>query len=467
MKKKTLYILMENQVRELNTYLLLSIFAAYREYRIYLGTHYSIFKLLKYKKKSGGIFINKGSSVKILSQIIKKKCDKLIIIDQEISPGYSDYFYDFSIPARHYEGTLSYVDRYYCVNDKVKKIAEKTLLKENKKLKIIAVGWPRFDIMTNEFNHIFKNQIKKLKKKYKNFILFNSDFGLVSKRDIEVFDSTKIFRKASNKFIKKNNKIKKDFRNHAIKDFSKFKLFLLNTINKIGKKRIVIRPHPAESLSEWTKVAKTSNKIFLEKPTYDVTPAILAATHIIHRGCTTGYQSLVSCKKTGYLNLLKENKKTHHFRKSLLNLSTNIKNENEFLKWLNISQKSNHKILNSKLKKILNIKTKSSSERIIDDIDNLKIKTEKKFNTFELYNMYEVKFHTFKNFIYDMFVKFGLKKERNFITKFKIQKIQNNFDKNHIESIIKKFLQSSIFAKKKDKIKVRKISDALFEIDKN
>ena len=51
MKKKTLYILMENQVRELNTYLLLSIFAAYREYRIYLGTHYSIFKFVKFWQK--------------------------------------------------------------------------------------------------------------------------------------------------------------------------------------------------------------------------------------------------------------------------------------------------------------------------------------------------------------------------------------------------------------------------------
>ena len=40
MKKKTLYILMENQVRELNTYMLISTIAAYRGYRIYIGTLY-------------------------------------------------------------------------------------------------------------------------------------------------------------------------------------------------------------------------------------------------------------------------------------------------------------------------------------------------------------------------------------------------------------------------------------------
>ena len=41
---------MENQVRELNTYMLISTIAAYRGYRIYIGTHYSIIKLLKLKK---------------------------------------------------------------------------------------------------------------------------------------------------------------------------------------------------------------------------------------------------------------------------------------------------------------------------------------------------------------------------------------------------------------------------------
>jgi len=458
---------MENQVRELNTYILISIIAAFRGYRIYLGTHFSIFKLLKLKKNSGGVFINKGSVIKSFSQLIKKKCDKLIIIDQEISPGYSNYFYDFSIPARHYEDTLSYVDRYYCINDKVKKIAEKTLLKENSKLKIIAVGWPRFDIMTNQFSHVFQNHIKKLKKKYKNFILFNSDFGLVSKEDIKVFNNTTIFRKATKQFVKKNYKIKNDIKDHAIKDFEKFKIFLLKIVKKIGNKKIVIRPHPAESLLEWEKFSKRSNKIFLEKPNYDVSSAILAATHIIHRGCTTGYQSLVSGKKTAYLNLIKENTMTYHFRPSLLNLSKNVKNESEFYKWIEANNKLSEKIDNKKLKKILNIKKKLSSERILDDVDTLTIKPENKHNTFELYSLYELKYHKIKNFLYDILVKFEIKKERNFSSKFKTHKINKNFDKRNIENVLKKFLKSPIFFKRNYKIKVRKISDTLFEFDRD
>lgn len=456
---------MENQVRELNTYMLISIIAAYRGYRIYIGTHYSIIKLLKIKKSNGGIFINKGSSVKNLSQFIKKKCDKLVIIDQEISPGYSNYFYDFSIPARHYEDTLSFVDRYYCVNDIVKKIALKNLLKENKKLKIVSVGWPRFDLMKENFKDIFSDKVKQLKKKYSDFILFNSDFALVSNKDIEIFDSTNIFRKANKEFVNKNNKIKRNFRNHAIKDFNRFKNFLLNIKNKIGNKKIVIRPHPAESASEWKKIVKISKNIFLEKPSYDVTAAILAADSVVHRGCTTGYQSLVAQKKPAYINLLND-KKPYHFRPSLFEMSKNIENENEFLKWLKKNKNVYSKIDKSKLEKILNIKKKLSSERIVDDFDNLKVKFETNHQPFQLYTDVEVKFEYYKNKIYDIFVKFGIKKERNFSIKYKNPKILKDFDFKNIKNILNKFLKLKIFLKEKERISVRKISDTLFEIDK-
>ena len=53
MKKKTLYILMENQVREINSLILISIISAFRGYRVYVGSHYSILKLLEAKKDFG------------------------------------------------------------------------------------------------------------------------------------------------------------------------------------------------------------------------------------------------------------------------------------------------------------------------------------------------------------------------------------------------------------------------------
>ena len=74
------------------------------------------------------------------------------------------------------------VDRYYCVNDLVKKIT-KNSIKENKKLKIVSVGWPRFDLMKESFKDIFRDKVKQLKNI--QILLFNSDFALVSKKDIK------------------------------------------------------------------------------------------------------------------------------------------------------------------------------------------------------------------------------------------------------------------------------------------
>ena len=68
-----------------------------------------------------------------------------------------------------------------------------------------------------------------------------------------------------------------------------------------------------------------------------------------------------SQKKPAYINLLND-KKPYHFRPSLFEMSKNIENENEFLKWLKKNKNVYSKIDKSKLEKILNIKKKLSSK---------------------------------------------------------------------------------------------------------
>ena len=121
---------MENQVRELNSLILFSIISSLRGFRTYIGTHYSILKLIKEKKNFGGILIHKGSLTEESCKIVKNKCDKLAILDQEISPGYNNYWYDFVVNARIIKNTLQYVDKYYCINDQVKKIAVNSFQKK-------------------------------------------------------------------------------------------------------------------------------------------------------------------------------------------------------------------------------------------------------------------------------------------------------------------------------------------------
>ena len=154
MKKKTLYILLESQVRELHSLIMLSVYAAKRGFRVYIGDSFSILEIIKKKKSFGGAYITKGSSTIELSKIIKEKCDLNIILDQEISPGYSEKYYDYCIKGRQYKGSLKYVDRFYCVNKIVEERAKKNLKKPNKNFKVISTGWPSFDLCKSEFNNL-------------------------------------------------------------------------------------------------------------------------------------------------------------------------------------------------------------------------------------------------------------------------------------------------------------------------
>ena len=88
--KKNIYIHIEILSRELASQLLLSIFAVQKNFRVYVGDNYSLKKILLIKKKREGIFIAKGDLDKITHNLVKEKCEKLISLDQEITPGFTN-----------------------------------------------------------------------------------------------------------------------------------------------------------------------------------------------------------------------------------------------------------------------------------------------------------------------------------------------------------------------------------------
>jgi len=464
MKKKTLYILLESQVRELHSLILLAVCAAKKGFRVYIGDSFSILEIIKRKKSFGGAYITKGSSTIELSKIIKKKCDLNIILDQEISPGYSEKYYDYCINGRQYKGSLKYVDRFYCVNKIIENRAKKILKKPNKNFKVISTGWPSFDLCKLEFNNLFSRKANELKKKYKNFILFNSDFGLVSEKNVKDFEETPVFTDFKKSFVKLNQKIRNNFKNHSIKDFKKVKLFFREIAKHNNIPNIVIRPHPSEDIKSWNEIKKYSKNFFIEKPNYDVLSAILASNFVLHRGSTTGYHALAFNKNTAYLNLLNENNSIEHFRPTLLKFSQNIKSVNDFKDW--ISKKKLRTKTNKKLYELLNLDLKYSVEKIIDDIDKIDIKKENNHEAFKLYSSKKIFFLNLKNFIYDILVLFKIKKERNYHLKNRSKKINKQFNIKYISKcveIINKNLKSDI----KTNLETKKVTENLFEIQKH
>ena len=115
--------------------------------------------------------------------------------------------------------------------------------------------------------------------------------------------------------------------------------------------------------------------------------------------------------------------------------------------------------------KFLNSNQKLACEKILDDLDSLVVTTESRHKKFQLYSDSQLQFHQVKNYLFDLFVKLGIKRQRNFLSRYKTQKIQKSFNNSNIKKSVGLFLKSKFFKNKKGKTKINEISDVLFEID--
>ena len=130
MLKRNIYIPIEFENRELVSQLLLSIFAAKKGFRVYIGNFACILKLLEKKKDRSGIFIVKGGLNIKLTNFVKRKCEHYLVMDQEISPGFKNSYYINLTSNRFLEPTVKEIDQYYCLNDYILKAVKKDLARD-------------------------------------------------------------------------------------------------------------------------------------------------------------------------------------------------------------------------------------------------------------------------------------------------------------------------------------------------
>jgi surface carbohydrate biosynthesis protein len=459
--KRNIYIHLETQVRELDSHLLLSLFLINHGFRVYIGNFFTLKILIQKKKNKEGIFITKGGLHIEDCILVKRKCEFYIVIDQELSYGLGKESYRSMIKSRYSDNIVKYIDKFYCLNKEIADISSKIYFKN----KAIASGWPRNDLINSEFVPLYKNEVSFLKKKYKKFILFNSDFGS------GIFPLYKL-KLLYHSFYKnfpdfKKLLIKQYSNNFYFEDFNNFKNFLFKLKDLKNLPNIVFRPHPSEKLEIWKEICNISNKFYIETPDYNASSIILASTGVLHRGCTTAFNAIIYKKKNGYLNLTnKINKNYFGFRKTLYSNSYRIHSVKDFFNWL--KQKPNLSKFAYKFKNKLNIRKKYASQNIVHDLNLLKVSSCENHKKLILLNFIEINYLSLKNKIYNFFIYIGLKKERNLFAYGISPKIKKNFNQLYLQSrinLINRLLMKNHRFNLKNNCKVREISNHLFEID--
>ena len=460
--KKNLYIIIEHKNREFLSQVLISFFAIKKNFRIYIGNCKGIFKLLSIKKKKSGILLMKGGLNEKLTKIVKQKCEKYVILDQEVSPGFKKKVYINWILSRFVKKTIKFIDLYLCLHDDMyDEVKKKT------KIEPFLSGWPRVDTWKPIFKNLHANEIKKIKKRYGKFIFFSSDFGITCQQD---FDEL-LERIPANA---KNNEIesikKKNFK-YATKIFNEYKKFII-FIKKIDKKKncptIVIRSHPGESLIGWKNDLKNLKNIYYLPPEGSIDPYIHACNGFAHRGSTTAYQAILAKKPLSFILMKSDFMKIpmlastpYYFRNDLVKSSTIIKNADEFISWSKNPKIIMNKPLKNKINKDLNIRKKYAAEYVVERFDEFNCNKDQKItNYIKETDFNEKLIFMLKNFISKIF--FNKKKV---FYKTKIKKLENGITDYEVRNIVlklKKILGLYFFKK----LSIQKVSDNVVEIEK-
>ena len=446
MKKKILIIPVEIFARELISKLLIAKYAIANNFIVYLGSHNSIKLLLKSKENKSGIIICKGGVSKDYLDLIKKKISYHIVLDEELAPERDNY--KDNIKFRFDSENKKNISYFFVLNSKIKTIAKKVFSKNE--TKIYSFGWPRFDLYKKIVKKIFKDDISKIKKKYNNFILINSDFFYTdfnSNNEInrEIKKLKNIGKEYFNSKKQINDRIiieKKRYKKQKIE----FNLFInkIKKISEISKFKLILRSHPAENENNYKKIFSNNKKIIVKAGKDDVTPYIMASKGVLHKGCTTGYQAILLGKKIGFIKLGLYTNNLVKYKKILLKRSFKIKNQKDFLKWI-----SNEKDLDNSLKlsadfrKELNIDKELASKKIVNFIKKLNLRKENKLNIVLLKYL--------RIFFLDLFILFFRKKsyfEKNnfFLKEFNFkQKILSlshfNSDKLRVRFLTKNLVE--------------------------
>lgn len=378
-KKKTIYIPIEIKYREYNSQLLLAKQAAQNGYRVYIGPDFRLLKIMRLKPQKAGIYHYK--SVTRLNEL-KDKLDVFTRIDQEIGPAIDDY--DFITRISLKSDNHRFLNRYYTVGNLATIAARQHMRFDD--VEIVETGWPRMDLWKKDFFKLYENDVETIKRRYGDFILFSSDFGLVDRdriKGLELQLKDVGVEGDDWQVIEKNA-------SSAHLDFLKFLEILSEIDSYHDLPHIIIRPHPSENKEIWVSEIKKFKNINV---VYDgeITPWILASQGLLHRGCTSGLQAFLMDKPSGFIlegaSLIRESV-------SFL-CSTKLSNTQEIINWLKDSYSTGKQLQyndNPKnlVSKRIKFDNKLAVDRIIDDFNTFQVSKESELDSLSGFKRNEI-----------------------------------------------------------------------------
>ena len=151
-------------------------------------------------------------------------------------------------------------------------------------LQPLPLGNPRIDLLRPEFRKLYVTEVNKLKDRFGDYLLFNSNFANVN--PAPELRNRRFNKNTDPDLARQYN----GFVEYRRKIFHEFQRVLPAISEKFADKKIIIRPHPSENPKFWNSFMERHSNIEVVRENTAI-PWLLGAKAIIHNVCTTAAEA--------------------------------------------------------------------------------------------------------------------------------------------------------------------------------
>ena len=291
--KATLLVPVENQVRELDSKLLLACIAASRGFSSIIGSRREIhFNISSF---SSGIYLSKSMTAASdrMFQIMRNLGHVIVAWDEEALVHLP--------PETYFSRRLSPVAMAFVPHMLAWGQDNAELWRQYPHLphgaEIHVTGNPRNDLLRPEIRHYYDNIVEELEERYGDFILINTNFNHVNAfyPGLNLFvppdkpGSKLNFGRAAKGMTREYAEGLRDLKQAV---FEKFQQLIPALEQTFPDHNIVVRPHPTENQEIYRNIAGRCKRVWVTNEG-NVVPWLMATRAVIHNGCTTGVEAYV------------------------------------------------------------------------------------------------------------------------------------------------------------------------------
>lgn len=376
--KKTIYFIIESDVRELDSKILLSLTAAKNGMTGVITKKSRLFEKLHLIRPGIIFFKSFGKNYDTYLKKIKKFGHLISGFDEE---GLQLYDKNKLIGDRFSGNVLNNLNFIFSNGDYSKNIYKKYFKKNKKKVEIISSGHPKIDVLKKTAFKYFFNRKIELNRKFGKFVLIATQFPFYNLNTIDIDKNPNHFPMFNKNLLKSKlslvNKNKLKLFLHQKKNFFAYKELYDFLSRKLPNINFIIKPHPAENYKFYKnmKIKKKFKNIKVLDSGEPITPYLLACDTVIAYNSTTSIESFLLNKIS--INYIPHKDKFSEFKLTKL-LSLDANNLNLIKNILQNKKYRNKNIVSKKnkieAKKILNnLHSGNAAEIIIKKISSIKV----------------------------------------------------------------------------------------------